>query len=95
MDKIKREQFSGKNKSFKATDLLNSILKSDQNIDNEILSFKLKLIQREFTTEIDSNMNKFLGFSKNLDEELKNFNQTNGNYLNRINDLSLQNIIKE
>jgi len=95
MDKIKREQFSGKNKSFKATDLLNSILKSDQNIDDEILSFKLKLIQREFTTEIDSNMNKFLGFSKNLDEELKNFNQTNGNYLNRINDLSLQNIIKE
>ena len=95
MDKLKRELFSTKNKSFKVNELLNSILKPDQTIDDEILIFKLKLIQREFSTEIDSNMNKFLNFSKSLDEELRNFNQTNTNYISRVREITTQTNISD
>jgi len=90
MDKLKRELFSAKQKSFKVNELLNTILNPDQPLDDEILSFKLKLIQREFSTEIDSNMNKFLNFTKNLDDELGSFNQTNTNYISRIKEITNQ-----
>ena len=90
MDKLKRDQFSGNHKKFNVKDVLNSILKPDISTEDEIISFKLKLIQREFVTEIDSNLNKFLNYTKNLDEELKNFNQVNNNYITRVNDITKQ-----
>jgi hypothetical protein len=79
---IKKDNFIQDN--FNVDNLLNSFLKNEN--EAEIFSFKLNIIQREFNTDIEMNMNNLIKASKGLDDDLKNIKLLNDNCINRISE---------
>ncbi len=78
---IKKENFTSD--SFNPQNFLNSILKISSDAESEIINFKLKILQREFSNELELNTNNLLKFSKILETDI---NQTNAS-----NNISFQN----
>ena len=71
---INKDKFSVDN--FKTKDYLNLLLaKTKENESSDILSFKLKIIQREFSNEIELNSNNVLKSSKTIGNDLLVVNQ--------------------
>jgi hypothetical protein len=81
---IKKENFTVDN--FSAENLLNTFLKNES--EAEIFNFKLKIIQREFTNEIELNINNLIKATKSLDDDLKKVNLLNDNLTNKINQIT-------
>jgi hypothetical protein len=81
---IKKENFTVDN--FSAENLLNTFLKNES--EAEIFNFKLKILQREFTNEIELNINNLIKASKSLDDDLKKVNLLNENVSNKINEIT-------
>lgn len=81
---IKKEVFSSD--SFNAKDYLNSLFNNTKanNQPSDILSFKLKIIQREFSNIIDLNSNNVLKSSKTIEKDLNNINIINSSILNKL-----------
>lgn len=97
---IKKENFT--NDNFNPQNFLNTLLKNSSDAESEIINFKLKILQREFSNELDLNTNNLLKFSKILESDiaqtnasnnisLQNFNQINKN---KIDSKQLQEIEK-
>ena len=68
---LNRENFS--NENFNPKDFLNNLFNKNINnqnksndIDSDIFSFKLKILQREFSNEIDLNSNNVLKSTKTI-----------------------------
>lgn len=82
---IKKEVFASD--SFNAKDYLNSLFANTNtnNQPSDILSFKLKIIQREFSNIIDLNSNNVLKSSKTIEKDLGNVNIINQSILNKLN----------
>ena len=81
---IKKDNFAQEN--FSAINFLNEYLKPES--ESEIFSFKLKIVQREFSNEVDLNFNNINKNFKNYSENLKNLKLISTSYLGRINELS-------
>lgn len=84
---IKREKFSEEN--FKVKDYLNFLLKNSKDVEpsSDILAFKLKMFQREFSNEIDLNSNNVLKSNKTIKNDLVLVHQLNSNVLDKINSI--------
>lgn len=82
---LNREEFS--KDDFNAKDYLNSVLKNFKEVDSssDIIAFKLKITQREFSNEIDLNSNNVLKSNKTIANDLKIVHQLNSNVLDKIN----------
>jgi hypothetical protein len=80
---IKKENFT--NENFNPQNFLNSILKSNNDAESEIINFKLKILQREFSNELDLNTNNLLKFSKILESDIQQTNASNNMFLQNIN----------
>ncbi len=81
---IKKENFAKEN--FSPINFLNEYLKRES--ESEIFNFKLKIVQREFTNEVDLNFNNINKSFKNYSEDLKSLKLISTSYLGRITDLS-------
>lgn len=66
---INKELFQKENFDIKTT--INNNLSSNIFSESDLVSFKLKILQREFGNEIDLNMNNLLKFSKTLQSDIK------------------------
>jgi hypothetical protein len=88
---IKKEDFNANN--FSAINFLNKNL-SKTNTESDIFSFKLKILQREFTNEIELNSNNINKAFKNYNEDLGNLRLLANNFYVEIDDLA-NNIIKK
>ena len=85
MDKdIKKENFSKEN--YSKINFLNEFLNVES--ESEIFSFKLKIVQREFSNEVDLNFNNINKAFKNYTDDLKNLKKLSSIYLEKINDIS-------
>ena len=83
---IKKENFTSEN--FDPKKFLNSILKSNSDSESDIINFKLKIIQREFSNELDLNTNNLLKFSKILESDIHQTLQSNNLFLQNINQIT-------
>lgn len=81
---IKKENFVKEN--FSAVKFLNEFLKPES--ESEIFSFKLKIVQREFSNEVDLNFNNINKSFKNYSDDLKNLKLISTSYLGRVNEFS-------
>ena len=81
---IKKDNFTIE--GFSSENLLNTYLKNES--EAEIFNFKLKIIQREFTNEIELNINNLLKASKSLNDDLKKVELLNDNFKNKINEIT-------
>ena len=77
---LNRENFS--NEIFNPKDFLNNLFNKNTNnqnknndIDSDIFSFKLKILQREFSNEIDLNSNNVLKSTKTIQDDLNSMNK--------------------
>lgn len=83
---INKEKFSSDD--FKAKEYLNYLLgSSKENESSDILSFKLKIIQREFSNEIELNSNNVLKSRKTIGNDLKIVNQLQNLILDKVDKL--------
>ena len=83
---INKEKFSSDD--FKTKEYLNYLLgSSKENESSDILSFKLKIIQREFSNEIELNSNNVLKSSKTIGNDLKIVNQLQNLILDKVDKL--------
>ena len=83
---INKEKFSSND--FKTRDYLNYLLaNSKENESSDILSFKLKIIQREFSNEIELNSNNVLKSSKTIGSDLKIVNKLQNLILEKVDKL--------
>ena len=83
---INKEKFSSDN--FKTKDYLNYLIGNSKESDSsDILSFKLKIIQREFSNEIELNSNNVLKSSKTIGNDLKVVNQLQNLILAKVDKL--------
>jgi len=80
---FKKENFTYSN--FSSANFLSEFLNAES--ESEIFSFKLKIIQREFSNEVDLNLNNINKSFKNYTEDLKNLKLISNGYLVKINDL--------
>lgn len=89
---INKEGFSSEN--FNQKDYLNSLLsKIPEGQSSDILSFKLKITQRELSNEIELNSNNVIKSTKSITSDLKVVNALNTQLLEKISNLnSHQNI---
>lgn len=79
-------------KDFNSKDFLNKLFasKPEGNIldtESEILSFKLKIIQREFSNEIDLSTNNLIKSAKTLHTDLGTIKLLNDNLLGKVTSL--------
>ncbi len=80
---IKKENFI--KEDFDSKHFLNSLLKTNSDAESEILNFKLKILQREFTNELDLNLNNLMKFSKILESDITTANASNKIFLENVN----------
>lgn len=81
---IKKDNFSKEN--FSAINFLNESLNPES--ESDIFSFKLKIVQREFSNEVDLNFNNINKSFKNYSDDLKNLKLISNNYLVKINEIA-------
>jgi hypothetical protein len=82
---IKKEHFA--NENFDVKNFLNSYLKTNMETETDIFHFKLKIIQREFSNEIEMNTNNLLKFSKILENDIQQTNTAGKNFLHTMNEI--------
>ena len=83
---INKDNFS--NDNFNSKDYLNTILKQGIESQSDLLSFKLKIIQRELSNDIDLNSNNVLKSGKTLENDLKIVNQFYSNVCKKVNNIT-------
>ena len=83
---INKEKFS--NENFNAKEYLNTLLKQGIEGQSDLLSFKLKIIQREFSNDIDLNSNNVLKSGKTLENDLKIVNQFYSNIYKKVDSIT-------
>ena len=91
---LDREKFS--NEMFNSKEFLNNMYNKSLNnnnnnknnaMDSDIFSFKLKIIQREFSNEIDLNSNNVLKSTKTIQDDLNSINKIYSVILNKMDNL--------
>lgn len=69
---INKESF--KNTDFDPCNYINNFLQTEKNISElDVLTFKLKILQREFSNEMDLSVNNLVKLTGNVDNDLKTF----------------------
>jgi len=95
---LDREKFS--KEMFNSKEFLNNMYNKSLNnnnnknnaMDSDIFSFKLKIIQREFSNEIDLNSNNVLKSTKTIQDDLNSINKIYSVILNKMDNLLEKNI---
>ena len=90
---LDREKFS--KEMFNSKEFLNNMYNKSLNnnnnknnaMDSDIFSFKLKIIQREFSNEIDLNSNNVLKSTKTIQDDLNSINKIYSVILNKMDNL--------
>ena len=83
---INKDKFS--NENFNSKEYLNNLLKQGIEGQSDLLSFKLKIIQREFSNDIDLNSNNVLKSGKTLENDLKIVNQFYSNIYKKVDSIT-------
>ena len=79
---IKKEYFSSKD--YNLNDFLNTCIASNE---NDIINFKLKIVQKEVQNEIDLHSDNIMKCTKTLHDDLKNINFINNNFDSKITEI--------
>ena len=83
---INKDKFS--NENFNSKEYLNTLLKQGIEGQYDLLSFKLKIIQREFSNDIDLNSNNVLKSGRTLENDLKIVNQFYSNIFKKVDSIT-------
>src|SRR4051812_9381033 len=83
---IKKEHFSTENFDSKA--FLNSLSKTNTESESDMFNFKIKLIQREFATEINQSTDNLLKSVKYMEDDISKINVSNSNFIQNVTNIN-------